>query len=99
MVTITFESANSRSWSNPFLDLLEGNQLLFNEYMSRDEAEDFRRRRDENVQQALVHVDRLNRRLSRLLPELKRKGFGIDKKRTETAWSWLLQQLFRFAIT
>ena len=44
MMGITFESANRRSWSNPFLDLLEGTVLLLGQYETRPEAGKFRRR-------------------------------------------------------
>ena len=43
MFNITVDSANTRTWSSDYLDLVEGTVLLLGEYEMRLESEEYRR--------------------------------------------------------
>ena len=46
MFNITVDSANTRTWSSDYLDLVEGTVLLLGEYEMRLESEEYRREHD-----------------------------------------------------
>ena len=64
MFNSTVDSANTRTWSSDYLDLVEGTVLLLGEYEMRPESEEYRREHDRIAASASANMRRLSRQLA-----------------------------------
>ena len=98
MFNITVDSANTRTWSSDYLDLVEGTVLLLGEYEMRPESEEYRREHDRIAESASANMRRLSRQLAPMRAKLLRRGLGLSREETGVALSLFLIETFMYGI-
>ena len=98
MFNITVDSANTRTWSSDYLDLVEGTVLLLGEYEMRPESEEYRREHDRIAASASANMRRLSRHLAPMRAKLLRRGLGLSREKTRVALSLFSFETFMYGI-
>ena len=98
MFNITVDSANTRTWSSDYLDLVEGTVLLLGEYEMRLESEEYRREHKRIAASASASMRRLSRQLAPMRAKLLRRGLGLSREETGVALSLFSLETFMYGI-
>ena len=98
MFNITVDSANTRTWSSDYLDLVEGTVLLLREYEMRPESEEYRREHDRIAASVSANMRRLSRHLAPMRAKLRRRGLGASREETRVALSLFSLETFMYGI-
>ena len=98
MFNITVDSANTRTWSSDYLDLVEGTVLLLGEYETRPESEEYRREHKRIAASASANMRRLSRQLAPMRAKLLRRGLGLSREETGVALSLFSFETFMYGI-
>ena len=98
MFNITVDSANTRTWSSDYLDLVEGTVILLGEYEMRLESEEYRREHDRIAASASANMRRLSRQLAPMRAKLRRRGLGLSREETGVALSLFSLETFMYGI-
>ena len=98
MFNITVDSANTRTWSSDYLDLVEGTVLLLGEYEMRLESEEYRREHERIAASVSANMRRLSRQLAPMRAKLRRRGLGLSREETGVALSLFSLETFMYGI-